>query len=110
MTLEDSLKQSALNYITDDLRIDLIFTINNQNRAHLNYLIDSNIISEDELENALKSAVLRQARRDYDLIISEDGKRNGIYPDTLAMPECLSYAIENNEFTFISNDWYNNRK
>lgn len=97
MSLEDNLKKAALDYISHTLNIDSIFLFINKYKEHLNYLLESNIISDDEFEDALKNAVLRQARKDYDLVTNK--RRNDIYPDHLSMPECFAYAIENGEFT-----------
>jgi len=97
MDLKGRLKGAAV----EELRNLEVYMINMRSRWDgeiISFLYDQGIISDSDIDDAMRSAALKQARADYKLM-TRKGLSYPIYADHCASPECLAYAIENNEFS-----------
>lgn len=96
MTLDKKLK----NVVIDDLQQVNLFRFENyiaKNGNYLRALHEQGILDDTSIESALETAVFRQARRDYQSMVSNQVYT--IYADHVARPDCLAYALDKGEFT-----------
>lgn len=95
MTLEDRLKDAVIKEL-NQVNVNMLSLYGSKDT--LRYLYDNQIIDDYLIEEALKPAVIKQARKDYENMI-DNNRKPILYADEVSMPEYLAYAIENNEFS-----------
>jgi hypothetical protein len=88
MSLEDSIKELVIKDISSRRTYDLHFYARTNKRV-IEFLYNSGIIKNEDLDEALKESVAKTARFDFGLIINK-----GYWPNHVVSPECLSYAIQ----------------
>ncbi len=96
-TLNDALKSTVI----EDLRnINLIFFnyYVKDNRETIIYLHSKKIIDTTSIDTALKESILKQSRRDYNAITTENSPYI-IDADHVGRPDCLAYAIGKRQFS-----------
>lgn len=89
MSLKDSIKSLIARDIRtrDILSLDIYARVNH---TLIRMLYDLRVIDDGSINDSLKKSIELTARQDLNLILNK-----GYYPDHVASPECLSYAIVN---------------
>lgn len=91
--ITDALRQATIKDLANLNLLCLPF-YSARNQQVWTFLRGQGIIDDASIEKALEPAVIAQAKRDYERVVSR-----GEYPDHVGRPECLAYAIQHNAFT-----------
>ena len=93
MSLEEALKVATLKEIEwrDSLAL---YNFARWNHDTIQFLYGKKIITDTDIERAIEKAVINEAKGDYNHVLSKRA-----YPDHVARPEFLAYAISNGSLT-----------
>ena len=94
MKLREILKQTML-YRISNANLNWILGYARDNNKAIAWLYSKGIINDKEIELALKDALIKTARSDYQRML----KNKCLRPDHDAFIEGLAYALENGEFS-----------
>lgn len=97
MSLNDKLREA----VVEDLSNLRLFFFDNYVQRHagtFSALREQGVINEQDVQEALKVVVLREARAAYDLMTKKDAPYT-TYADHVGRPECLAYALKQGEFS-----------
>jgi len=89
------------NSVIEELKGIRIYDLDRYARQYgeiISFLKEKEIVDNDSIEGSLEIAIIKQARSDFDLM-TRKGRHFELYPDHVGKPECLAYALEQEEFT-----------
>ncbi|VVB82037.1 Uncharacterised protein [uncultured archaeon] len=94
----ERVKDLVLNELEKTSIFSITYAMDKDERKLLNFLYRNKIINDLDLDSSLEQAVIMEAKNNYNFLTR---KNNLIqeYPDHLAYPECLAYAIEKKVFS-----------
>jgi len=96
MNLNDKLKQIALDDL-EGMPLSFFDAYSRKNSETFNFLYSQKILDNESIDAALEKAVIKQAKNDYDFMLSV--KHRVVYADHAGVPEYLAYALDKKVFS-----------
>jgi hypothetical protein len=96
VSLNDKLKQSALEDLSNT-SLSFFDSYSRKNSEAFNFLYSKKILDNESIDNALEKAVIKQAKDDYNFMMSI--KHRVVYADHAGVPEYLAYALDKKVFS-----------
>lgn len=95
----DEVKDLVLNELEKTSIFSITYAMEKNERKLLIFLYHNKIITSSDLNSSLEKAVINEAKDNYRFLTGKQNLIHKEYPDHLAYPECLAYAIEKKIFS-----------